>query len=97
MAAIFPTTVTLAGTWMPITGRVTGWFFVGSSLGGMTIPWLIGQLFEPVGPQAVPLVVACAILLSIGVFLTMAGRARTLAVQAAGIGGVPSEQRSEPR
>ncbi|MDA0337220.1 MAG: hypothetical protein O2782_18815, partial [bacterium] len=38
---------------MPITGRATGWFFVGSSAGGMAIPWVIGQLFEPAGPTSV--------------------------------------------
>ena len=37
---------------MRITGRVTGWFFVGASVGGMTLPWVIGQFFESVGPRA---------------------------------------------
>ena len=37
---------------MPITGQITSWFFVGGSLGGMTLPWLIGQLFESIGPRA---------------------------------------------
>jgi fucose permease len=88
MAAIFPTTVTLSGTLMPITGSVTGWFFVGSSLGGMTIPWVIGQLFEPVGPQAVPLVVTCAILLATGVLLILLGRARSMVARAESPGNV---------
>jgi FHS family Na+ dependent glucose MFS transporter 1 len=71
MAAVFPTMVTYASSLMPITGRVTSWFFVGASLGGMTTPWVIGQLFQPVGPQAVPLVVSSAILLSMGVLLLL--------------------------
>jgi fucose permease len=50
MASIFPTCITLAGRRIQVTGKVTGWFLIGSSLGGMTLPWLIGQLFEPVGP-----------------------------------------------
>jgi MFS transporter, FHS family, Na+ dependent glucose transporter 1 len=50
MASIFPTTLTLAGSRMTISGKVTGWFFIGSSLGGMTLPWLIGQLFQGIGP-----------------------------------------------
>jgi len=50
MASIFPTCITLAGRRIPITGQVTGWFLVSSSLGGMSLPWLIGQLFEPIGP-----------------------------------------------
>ena len=52
VASVFPTTMALAGRRMPVSGRATGWFFVGSSLGGMLLPWLIGQLFEPLGAQA---------------------------------------------
>jgi FHS family Na+ dependent glucose MFS transporter 1 len=79
MAAVFPTTVTYASTLMPITGRVTSWFFVGASLGGMTIPWVIGQLFQAVGPQAVPLVVSFAILASIVVLLVLSAEGRRTA------------------
>jgi FHS family Na+ dependent glucose MFS transporter 1 len=91
MAAIFPTTVTLAGSLMPITGRVTGWFFVGSSLGGMTIPWLIGQLFAPVGPQAFPMVVFGATLLASGVLLVVLAYARKMANRAAGADTILAE------
>jgi len=52
MASIFPAALSLAQGRMRITGRVTGWFFVGASGGGMTLPWLIGQFFETVGPRA---------------------------------------------
>lgn len=52
MAAIFPTTFSLAERRMRITGRVTSWFLVGSSIGGMFLPWMIGQLFTALGPQA---------------------------------------------
>jgi hypothetical protein len=37
-----------------MTGGITGLFLVGSSLGGMTVPWLIGQFFESVGPRVFP-------------------------------------------
>ncbi|MBS14044.1 MAG: hypothetical protein CME19_20910 [Gemmatimonadetes bacterium] len=50
VAPMFATVVSLAERRMPISGRVTGWFFVGSSAGGMSIPFIIGQLFEPVSP-----------------------------------------------
>lgn len=60
MASIFPTTMTLAGRNMPINGRTTGLFFVGVSAGTMFFPWLIGQLFEPVGPQVtMQIILAC--------------------------------------
>ncbi len=53
VAPMFATVLSLAGDRMPITGRATGWFFIGSSTGGMTVPWVIGQLFEPLGPTSV--------------------------------------------
>jgi MFS transporter, FHS family, Na+ dependent glucose transporter 1 len=68
MAPIFPTTISFASTRMNATGRVTGWFLVGASLGGMTWPWLIGQLFESVGPQVVMWLIGLAVVLSIGVY-----------------------------
>ncbi len=52
IAAIFPTMLSLAAKWVPLTGRITGYFFLGANLGGMSLPWLIGQFFEGVGPQS---------------------------------------------
>ena len=49
VAPMFATVISLAEERMPISGRATGWFFVGSSAGGMSIPWIIGQCFEPLG------------------------------------------------
>lgn len=57
MAALFPTMISFAESRMRITGGVTAIFLAGSSLGGMTLPWLIGRWFEPVGPQVMPWVV----------------------------------------
>jgi fucose permease len=71
MAAIFPTAISLAGSRMTITGRVTGWFFVGSSAGGMTVPWLIGQLFERIGPQSAPLLIESALVTALGVYAVL--------------------------
>ena len=68
MASVFPTLLNLAGSHMTITGFVTSWFFVGSSLGGMTLPWIIGQLFEPVGPKSAMLAILISILLCLLVF-----------------------------
>jgi FHS family Na+ dependent glucose MFS transporter 1 len=52
MASLFPTMLILAEQNMTITGFVTSWFFVGSSLGGMVTTWVIGQLFVRAGPEA---------------------------------------------
>jgi FHS family Na+ dependent glucose MFS transporter 1 len=70
MASIFPAALSLAQGRMRITGRVTGWFFVGASGGGMTLPWLIGQFFEAVGPRATMVIL----------FLDMAAAMTVLAV-----------------
>ena len=51
MASVFPITLTLAGSRMTITGATTGWFLIGSSLGGVVLPSLIGQLFEAISPR----------------------------------------------
>ncbi|MGD8903377.1 MAG: hypothetical protein PVI67_07415, partial [Anaerolineae bacterium] len=57
---------------IPITGQVTGWFLVAASIGAMSIPWLIGQLFEPLGPPSVMWVILfdlAAGLLVLGILL----------------------------
>ena len=51
MASMFPTMVSFAERRLTVTGKVTSWYFVGGSLGGMTLPWIIGQLFESFGPR----------------------------------------------
>ena len=53
MASIFPTMISLAQEKLTVTGKITSWFFVGASTGGMILPWIVGQLFEPVGPHTV--------------------------------------------
>lgn len=71
MASVFPTILSLAESRMHITGQTTAWFFAGSSLGGMTVPWLIGQLFEPVGAYATMVTIMAAVVLMAGVFAAM--------------------------
>jgi FHS family Na+ dependent glucose MFS transporter 1 len=52
MASFFPTAMVLAGQLMHLSGRVTGFFLFGSGGGGMILPFLIGQLIEPIGPRS---------------------------------------------
>lgn len=56
---------------MAITGRVTGWFFVGASAGGMTLPWLIGQLFDSIGPRAMMFFILGDLVLAAGVLAVL--------------------------
>jgi len=69
MASIFPTTISLAERRLTITGKVTGWFFVGASAGGMSLPWLIGQLFESIGPQVTMSIIMVDLIVAVGIFV----------------------------
>jgi len=71
MASIFPTTLSLAERRLTITGRVSGWFFAGASAGGMTLPWLIGQLFEPIGPQVMMFAIVVDLIIALGIFAVL--------------------------
>lgn len=51
MASIFPSALAFAEQHMTLHGRITRWFFVGTGAGGMLLPWLVGFLFERLGPQ----------------------------------------------
>jgi FHS family Na+ dependent glucose MFS transporter 1 len=69
MASIFPTAISLAERYMTITGQRTGWFLIGASVGAMSLPWMIGQLFEAIGPQMVILAIMGDLALALGVYL----------------------------
>lgn len=53
MAGIFPGAVSFAGRHMRVTGGVSRWFFAGAGVGGMTIPWILGQMVEYLGAASV--------------------------------------------
>jgi fucose permease len=71
IASMFATLLTFVESRVYLTARTTGWFFVGSSLGGMTVPWIIGQLFESVGPQMTMVVVFVDLTVALLFFLTL--------------------------
>jgi MFS transporter, FHS family, Na+ dependent glucose transporter 1 len=79
MATIFPSTMALAGQEMKITGRITGWFLVGASIGAMTVPWLIGPLFEFIGPHAVMLTLVVTLTLAAATLAVLLSQVRRLA------------------
>lgn len=66
LASIFPTLMSLAERRMAVTGSVTGWFLVGSSAGGMTLPWVIGQLFESAGPRVAIVAIGIVLVAALG-------------------------------
>jgi FHS family Na+ dependent glucose MFS transporter 1 len=68
MASVFPTTISLAERRVTVTGRVTGWFVIGASLGSMFLPWLIGQLFDSAGPEVAMIIIMIDLVLALAVF-----------------------------
>lgn len=71
MASIFPAAISLAGRRIPITGQITGWFLVSASVGAMFLPWLIGQLFEPVGPWIAMAIILFDLAVALGLLVTL--------------------------
>jgi FHS family Na+ dependent glucose MFS transporter 1 len=71
MASIFPTTLSFAARRMPTTATITGWFLVGASVGAMSLPWLIGQLFEPVGPRVTMVLILADLLAACAIFAVL--------------------------
>ena len=64
-ASIFPTFLTLAEERMHVTGTITGWFLVGAGMGGMILPWLIGQAFVRIGAGAMIGIILANVILNV--------------------------------
>ncbi|MGZ4795800.1 MAG: MFS transporter [Acidimicrobiia bacterium] len=60
IAPQFPTMLAHLHRAFPLTGPVTAWCIAGSAVGGLTLPPLIGALFDGVGAGALPWTVAAA-------------------------------------
>lgn len=74
LASIYPTTMSLSGEMMTISGKITGLFSIGNSAGMMLIPWIIGLLFEPYGPSSMTAVLLVDMLLALGVLILLGRR-----------------------
>lgn len=72
LASTFPTVFSLAERHLSLTGKLTSIFFVGISLGGMILPWLMGQLFDGVGPRSVMWLILADVILAVGLFVVFA-------------------------
>ena len=64
-ASIFPTFLTLSEERMHVTGTMAGWFLVGGSIGGMILPWGIGQAFVRIGAGAMVTIVLIGIVFNL--------------------------------
>lgn len=67
-ASLFPTTISLVERRIKISGKITSCFVVGSALGAMIPPWLVGQFIETIGPQIVIYSVLLVLLAGFGVY-----------------------------
>jgi MFS transporter, FHS family, Na+ dependent glucose transporter 1 len=71
MASVFPVTLSFAGRRIRTTGKVTSFFLAGASLGGMTMPWLTGQLFETIGPRVAIWVTSANLAAAVAVLMVL--------------------------
>jgi FHS family Na+ dependent glucose MFS transporter 1 len=70
-SSVFPTLLVLAETRLKITGQVTGLFFMGSSLGGMILPMVFGQIFENIGTYQMLLAMFTVLILGLLVLISV--------------------------
>jgi len=68
MASIFPTMLIFSEHRLRLSGKVSGIIFGASALGGMTVPLIIGQVFEAAGPQATMMALFIDLLIALIVF-----------------------------
>jgi FHS family Na+ dependent glucose MFS transporter 1 len=71
MAPIWPTGFTLAGQSLKLTARISGIILLGDSIGGMVLPWLVGQVIGVAGPRAMVYLVFGSLGSALFVFLGM--------------------------
>jgi FHS family Na+ dependent glucose MFS transporter 1 len=71
IASVFATGLAFADQHVSLSGVMTGWILVGGGVGGMVIPWLIGQLFERVGPSITMPVLLVNNLIAFGILLAL--------------------------
>jgi FHS family Na+ dependent glucose MFS transporter 1 len=78
IAPQFPTMLAHLHRAVPLTGPVTAWCIVGSSIGGLLIPPLLGVIMEEVGPAALPWSLA---VIAAGCVVALAAVERALPVE----------------
>jgi FHS family Na+ dependent glucose MFS transporter 1 len=79
MSALFPSTYTLVQQRMKLSGKLTGMVWAMGSLGAMTLPWLIGQRIERVGPASLVQTMLIVWTLALGIFLVAVRSGREVA------------------
>lgn len=94
VASMFASCITFAGARIPTTSHVTAVFLVGGSAGSMTLPWLVGRLFESQGPEWLIYITGGAMVIGIVLFRAIAARApdESVDVESAPTASPPEER-----
>ena len=71
LSNIFPTSVSMAESYFRLTGTITCFFVVCSGLGEMTIPLVIGKLFDVIGPVSFLIISSILCVTSVGIYLAV--------------------------
>ena len=77
MASIYPMALSLAERRSRITGQVTGFLLLGGSVGGMIVPFLIGQMFDNTGPRVMMFIILFDLIGALAVYLILAAGSTT--------------------
>ncbi len=75
IASMFASCINFASERIPMTSHVTAVFLVGGSAGSMSLPWLVGRLFESHGPEWLIYVAGGAMVIGILLFSAILARA----------------------
>ena len=78
IASAFPSALSYVGNHINMTGKITGSLFASANIGVMVVPWVIGQLFQPVGTIAIPISGALLLSLATVVFVWIRRELRAL-------------------
>jgi len=73
LAPIFPTMLALMGRRAGVSSQAASWYFAGSGVGKMTVPWTIGQLLESAGPQSLFVVIGVLLAAALVLFAVLTG------------------------
>jgi FHS family Na+ dependent glucose MFS transporter 1 len=71
IASVFATAMAFAERLVHLTGVLAGWIFVGTGIGMMLIPWLVGQLFQRLSPRVTMPVLLTDALIEFGLLITL--------------------------
>ena len=68
MAPIYPTAFTMVGQMIRLNARTTSLVLLGDSLGALLLPWLVGQVLDATGPQALVYLVTASLVCNLVAF-----------------------------